>query len=195
VTVHPNPPVLRARATTELEVRHRPLLVGSSEGAVRLECAELGCYEWGLRLAGTAVNPERSLAFSAPLGGRDTQPLRFTHFLGDRAEYRCGFKSAAAAGAAGRQRGGGGGGGDVEGGNGSGGTGAGFDAPTTVVAPAATGPGEREASSHCAPAAAASPDVLRARVPLWATPPSQSSSPRTWLRARRRRRGGAGGGL
>lgn len=77
VTVHPDPPVLKAGATTELEVRYRPLLVGAADAALRLECAELGLYEWGLRLAGTAVNPERGLAFSVPLGGREAQVFRW----------------------------------------------------------------------------------------------------------------------
>jgi hydrocephalus-inducing protein len=133
--VHPSPPVLRAGTTTELEVRHRPLVVGASEGTLQLESAELGAYEWCLRLAGTAVNPERSLAFSAPLGGRDARVLRFTHFLGDRVEYRVALRSSAAGGA-GRPRA------SVSGdaADGAGGGGTSFDAPATVVAPPA-GPG------------------------------------------------------
>ena len=71
--MHPDPPVLKASATTELEVRHRPLLVGAGDAALRLECPELGLYEWALKLAGAPVAPERGLVFAAPLGGRDTQ--------------------------------------------------------------------------------------------------------------------------
>mgnify|MGYP001811241453 CR=1 FL=1 len=76
VTVHPDPPVLKGGATMELDVRYRPLLVGAADATLRLECPELGLYEWGLRLAGTAVNPERGLAFSVPLGGREAQVFR-----------------------------------------------------------------------------------------------------------------------
>lgn len=55
---------------------------------------------------------------------------RFTHFLQEKAEYRCSFKSTEGGG----------------GGRGSEGlSSAGFDAPSTVVAPAATGPGEAAA--------------------------------------------------
>lgn len=81
VTVYPQPPILKSSATTELELRYRPLLVGNSEATLKLESPELGLYEWALRLGGTAINPERSLAFSVPLGGRETQVFRFTHFL------------------------------------------------------------------------------------------------------------------
>ena len=146
VTVHPDPPVLRASATTELEVRHRPLLVGASEGALRLECRELGAYEWALRLAGTAVGPERGLAFAVPLGGRETQLFRFTHFAPERAEYRCAFAGggggggaagagagagAGAAGSSGRRSSAAG----ADSGDAPGAGAAGFDAPPVVVAP------------------------------------------------------------
>lgn len=76
VTVHPDPPVLKASGTTELEVRHRPLVVGAWEGSLKLESAELGLYEWGLKLAGAPVAPERGLVFTASLGGRDVQVRR-----------------------------------------------------------------------------------------------------------------------
>jgi len=148
VTLHPDPPFLRAGATTELEVRHRPLLVGATDAALRLESPELGLYEWGLRLAGTAVNPERALTFSVPLGGREAQVFRFTHFLAERTEYRVGFRSTTGAtgGSGGGAAGGGGrrssvaadGGG---GGKGEGAGGAGFDAVAAITAPPATGPG------------------------------------------------------
>lgn len=59
--------------TTELEVRHRPLVVGNWEGSLKLESVELGLYEWGLKLAGAPVAPERGLVFAVPLGGRDVQ--------------------------------------------------------------------------------------------------------------------------
>ncbi|PNG51688.1 Hydrocephalus-inducing, partial [Tetrabaena socialis] len=89
--------LLRANATTEVEVRYRPLVVASSEATLKLECAELGLYEWALRLAGTPTNPERSLAFNVPLGGRETQLFRFTHWLDEKADYKVTFKSSGTA--------------------------------------------------------------------------------------------------
>lgn len=65
--------MLAAGSTTPLEVRFRPLLVGASEAVLRLDSPELGLYEWRLRLTGAPTNPGRSLAFSVPLGTRDTQ--------------------------------------------------------------------------------------------------------------------------
>lgn len=73
ISLHPDPPVLAANSATSIEVRYRPLLVGSSDAVLRLDSQELGSYEWKLRLKGAPTNPERSLAFSAPLGTRDTQ--------------------------------------------------------------------------------------------------------------------------
>lgn len=69
----PDPPVLAPRTTTHLEVRYRPLLVAAGSGTLRLDCPELGTYEWNLGLTGTAGIPERSLGFSVPLGNRETQ--------------------------------------------------------------------------------------------------------------------------
>jgi hydrocephalus-inducing protein len=73
VSLSQEPPVLAASSTTALEVRFRPLLVGSSEAVLRLDSPELGLYEWRLRLTGAPTNPGRSLGFSVPLGTRDTQ--------------------------------------------------------------------------------------------------------------------------
>ncbi|EFJ42226.1 hypothetical protein VOLCADRAFT_67248 [Volvox carteri f. nagariensis] len=86
--------LLRAGSTTEIEVRYRPLVVGHSEALFRLDSPELGLFEWALKLAGTPTNPERSLAFNVPLGGRETQIFRFTHWLDERAEYKVSFKSS-----------------------------------------------------------------------------------------------------
>lgn len=65
--------MLASSSTTPLEVRFRPLLVGTSDAMLRLESPELGLYEWKLKLTGAATNPGRSLGFSVPLGMRDTQ--------------------------------------------------------------------------------------------------------------------------
>ena len=65
--------VLRANSMTDVDVRYRPLLVGSSTAQLRLECAELGVYDWQLQLLGVQTNPERTLTFNVPLGSRETQ--------------------------------------------------------------------------------------------------------------------------
>ncbi|KAG2489301.1 hypothetical protein HYH03_012133 [Edaphochlamys debaryana] len=86
--------VIKGGATAEVEVRYRPLVVGSSEATLKLECPELGVFEWGLRLAGTPTNLERALVFNVPLGGRETQIFRFTHWLDEKADYKVSFKSS-----------------------------------------------------------------------------------------------------
>jgi hydrocephalus-inducing protein len=76
VSLSQDPPVLAANSTTALEVRFRPLLVGSSDAVLRLDSPELGLYKWKLKVTGAPTNPGRSLAFSVPLGTRDTQVRR-----------------------------------------------------------------------------------------------------------------------
>ncbi len=73
VTLSPEQVVLRAGSTSEVEVQYRPLLVGPSEGSLKLESAELGVFEWVLKLVGVATNQERTIGFSVPLGSRETQ--------------------------------------------------------------------------------------------------------------------------
>ena len=41
VTLHPDPPVLGPNSTTTLEVRYRPLLVGSSDAVLRLDSQKI----------------------------------------------------------------------------------------------------------------------------------------------------------
>ncbi|KXZ49496.1 hypothetical protein GPECTOR_21g722 [Gonium pectorale] len=107
--------LVRAGATADVEVRYRPLVVGSQEGTLRLECPELGAFEWALRLGGTPTNPERGLTYNVPLGAREAQVFRFTHWLEEKADYKVTFKSSGTHVA----------------------TGGAFTAPATVAAPAA----------------------------------------------------------
>lgn len=72
----PAAPVLPPKVTTPLEVRFRPLLLGSSEASLKLDSAELGLYEWKLKLTGAPTMPERPLTFSVPLGTREVQVRR-----------------------------------------------------------------------------------------------------------------------
>jgi hypothetical protein len=73
VTLVPPAPVLSPGVTTSLDIRFRPLLVGSSEASLRLDSTELGLYEWKLKLTGAPTIPERPLTFSVPLGTREVQ--------------------------------------------------------------------------------------------------------------------------
>eukprot|EP00955_Chlamydomonas_euryale_P115431 366348-Chlamydomonas_euryale.AAC.12 len=84
-----------ANSVASVELSYRPLLVGTSDASLKLECAELGVFEWKLRLAGTATVPERGLTFSVPLGSRATQVFRFTHWHADKADYKVTFRSGA----------------------------------------------------------------------------------------------------
>lgn len=73
VSLVPPAPVLPPGVTTPVEVRFRPLLVGSSENTLKLDSTELGLYEWKLKLTGAPTIPERPLAFNVPLGTREVQ--------------------------------------------------------------------------------------------------------------------------
>ena len=84
-----------ANNVAQVEVAYRPLIVSEPADAVlRIESAELGLFEWKLKLAGLSTNPERSLAYNVPLGSRETQVFRFTHWLDDKADYKCSFKGS-----------------------------------------------------------------------------------------------------
>ena len=82
----------------QVEVTYRPLLVGESKGSVTLESPELGIFKWDTELQGVPTPPENGLTFSIPLGGSDTQVFRFTHWLGDKADYKCSFRGGGAGG-------------------------------------------------------------------------------------------------
>lgn len=88
---------LAAKSTTDVTVSYRPLLVGSKDARLTLSSKELGVYEYSLKLQGMDVIPERSVGFSVPLGARDTQVYRFTHWSDQACVYTCSFASGAAA--------------------------------------------------------------------------------------------------
>ena len=117
-----------ANSVVQVEVAYRPLLVSeATDASLKLESAELGLFEWGLRLAGLSTNPERSLAYSVPLGSRETQVFRFNHWLNDKADYKCSFRGT---------EGGGGGGGAAKA--------SAFECVTSISAPPAGGAGGAE---------------------------------------------------
>lgn len=84
--------VVPANSLGSVEVSYRPLLVAQAEASLKLESAELGAFEWQLKLAGLPTNPERSMTFNVPLGQSETQTFRFMHW-GDKTTYKCTFKS------------------------------------------------------------------------------------------------------
>jgi hydrocephalus-inducing protein len=89
VTVAPST-VLPPYSVTPITVSYRPLLVGEAEAALKLECPELGAYEWGLKLRGASTPPEKAITFNAPLGVRETHVFRFMHYLEEKADYKVG---------------------------------------------------------------------------------------------------------
>jgi hydrocephalus-inducing protein len=78
-------------AAAQVAVSFRPLLVGSETATLKLECAELGLFEWDVKLAGLPTNPEKALSFNVPLGGREAKTYRFTHWLEDKADYKVSY--------------------------------------------------------------------------------------------------------
>lgn len=76
--------------TTHIPLSFRPLLVASEDAVLQIDGGEVGPYEWPLKLAGLSTNPDKALMFTVPLGGRDTQVYRFTHWLEDKADYKVG---------------------------------------------------------------------------------------------------------
>lgn len=69
--------------------------MGEATAKLSMQCKALGAYEHALTLRGAPAGPERSMAFSVPLGNTETQLFRFTHWLADKAEYKCVFRGAA----------------------------------------------------------------------------------------------------
>lgn len=84
---------LPPKQTTDVAVQYRPLLVGTSEASLSLQSKELGTYDFALKLVALDITPERSVGFSVPLGARDTQVYRFTHWSDQKCDYSCTFAS------------------------------------------------------------------------------------------------------
>ena len=83
-----------AKSRAPVDVTYRPVVVESIEDAtLTLSCEALGAYPYALRLSSTPAGPERGLAFSVPLGSRETKAMKFTHYLDDKAEYACAFQT------------------------------------------------------------------------------------------------------
>ena len=83
-----------AKSRAPVDVAYRPVVVESIQDAtLTLSCEELGEYPYALRLSSTPAGPERGLAFSVPLGSRETKAMKFTHYLDDKADYACAFQT------------------------------------------------------------------------------------------------------
>ena len=83
-----------AKSRAPVDVTYRPVVVESIEDAtLTLSCEALGAYPYALRLSSTPAGPERGLAFSVPLGSRETKAMKFTHYLDEKAEYACAFQT------------------------------------------------------------------------------------------------------
>lgn len=74
--VIPTSVLLKGNSSVDIDIKYRPLNVGEASASLKMECPELGLYEYGLRLAGLPTNSERSMTFNAPLGSREAQVFR-----------------------------------------------------------------------------------------------------------------------
>ncbi|KAJ3287536.1 hypothetical protein HK104_008544 [Borealophlyctis nickersoniae] len=77
----------KAEATCPIELL--PLHPRESTTRISLTSAELGLYQYDLKLVSTPAGPERSLHFKVGLGGSQTQLFRFQSFAKTKTEYVC----------------------------------------------------------------------------------------------------------
>lgn len=85
-----------AGASASVQVAYMPLLVSESTAQLALECAELGKFEYTLRLRGQPTVTDKALNFKVSLGGSEKRVFSFTHYHPDKAEYKCTFSGDAA---------------------------------------------------------------------------------------------------
>lgn len=83
---------------TQLEVAFRPVLAEEATVPLVLKSEELGVFNYELRLSSSPAGPSQSLFFDVPLGGRETRPFRFMHFLHAKADYAVSWQSPDQAG-------------------------------------------------------------------------------------------------
>jgi len=69
----------------------RPLLAGDNSCTLTLTCAELGTYEYVLKLAATEAGPEGGMHFSTDLGGTQLQKFRFVSYVKKATKYVVSF--------------------------------------------------------------------------------------------------------
>ena len=66
-----------------------PLKVGETVGKLTLNAAELGVYQYELRLKATAPPPEKAVHFMTTLGSNVSHSCKFVSFAKGRTEYSC----------------------------------------------------------------------------------------------------------
>lgn len=66
-----------------------PLRVGSTTGKITLQNADLGVYQYELRLSASPCPQERPVHFTTNLGSTQQHACRFTSFSRGRTEYAC----------------------------------------------------------------------------------------------------------
>jgi hypothetical protein len=70
-------------------VEYLPLQAKESASRLTISSAELGVYQYDLKLVSTPAGLERSLHFKVGLGGSQTQTFRFLSFAKTKTEYSC----------------------------------------------------------------------------------------------------------
>lgn len=87
--VVPHTFVVPAKSEESCSIEYLPLKVGESMGRISFTSAELGVYQYDLRLTAVATPQERSLHFMAGLGGMATQTFRFVSYTKTKTDYVC----------------------------------------------------------------------------------------------------------
>lgn len=66
-----------------------PLQARETSARLAIQSAELGLYQYDLKLVANAAGPERSLHFKVGLGGSQMQTFRFLSYAKSKTEYTC----------------------------------------------------------------------------------------------------------
>lgn len=77
---------------------YRPLLESEAQGTLTLTNADLGKFEFPLKLRGLPTGPERSVEFNVPLGAHEVRKVTVRHFLNQPCDYAVSFANEGAAG-------------------------------------------------------------------------------------------------
>jgi len=90
------PPKITVAAQKEelLQLNLRPLLAGENDCTLTLSCAELGTYEYQLKLCAAEAGPEGGMHFSTDLGGTQMQKFRFISYVKKATSYVVSFDNS-----------------------------------------------------------------------------------------------------
>lgn len=81
--------VVQPRSDAACTLEYLPLQAKESTSRLTITSAELGVYQYDLKLVSSPAGPERSLHFKVGLGGAQTQTFRFLSYSKTKTEYTC----------------------------------------------------------------------------------------------------------